>query len=188
MLKEAGVFDRAGQSAARGFQKLKGILKKDPPPPQLSGLTAGAAGAGAGALGLGTMGALSADEGDRADSFTRNAVLGAGLGGAAGLIGKGPVNEMLAQRHKLKLMAAKAGKTKTASPKHFLRSKDGKYTWVPASEMTPEESARYSEQVRKRNAEGLKTTMAARRRRVAQGLPAKPPSLFPKKTGVEGHA
>lgn len=116
--KEAGALGNAGRAVARAGKRAKNRVldladdiadkfRKDPPPPQLSGMSAGAAGAGIGALGLGAAGALKAKDGDRMDSFARNAVLGAGLGGAAGLVSKGPVNEILAQRHTNKLVAAR---------------------------------------------------------------------------------
>ena len=112
--KEAGLRSGAGKAAKKVKNKLLDVkdsiadmFRKNPPPPKFSTLSAGAAGAGAGALGIGAFGALRANEGDRMDAFARNAVLGAGLGGAGALIAKGPANEFLAQRHTNKLIAAK---------------------------------------------------------------------------------
>lgn len=116
--KEAAAAGRAKAFAAKAGKKIKNkaydakdsvadYFRKDPPPPKFSGLSAGAAGAGAGALALGALGSVRANEGGRTDAFIRNAALGAGLGGAAGLIAKGPANEYLAGRHTAKLVAAK---------------------------------------------------------------------------------
>lgn len=118
--KDAGLFSRAGMATKKGLvsagQKTKGLWQKvfkpkPPPPPQLSGLTAGAAGAGAGAIGLGALGAARAKPGERFQGFQRGAVLGAGLGGAGGLVARAPVNEILSQRHTAKLLKMARDKT-----------------------------------------------------------------------------
>ena len=120
--KEAGIFSRMGKATQKGVSKagkkikdtadkVRGFFHRPPPPPKVGRIQAGLGGAAAGSLALGGAAALNAKPGDRMDAFTRNAVLGAGLGGATGLASRGAINDVLAARHQRKLLKQARART-----------------------------------------------------------------------------